>query len=193
MLFWAKKTTARGLLTLLVLVAVTYGLSIAAGVSPTSRLGPLALRLGVVAWLVILASDFVIHTALTWLGGDRYRKFGVEFQGYFDGMTPAACLVGGLVAGLGEEPLFRGVLLPLFSAPSPAVGLLVTALLFGAAHFIRPSLRLLAVWAAWQGVLLGSAFLLTGSLAAVMLAHFLHDTTAFLAITTSRNRSGDAK
>lgn len=183
MLFWAKQTPRRGLAALLFLAAAAYSLR-----TPSNH--PLAihprlpdLALGIAIWLAVLTSDLVLHALLSGFGGTRYRAVSVEFRAYVAGMSPAACVVGGLVAGLGEEPLFRGVLLPLLSAPSPLVGLLATAALFGAAHFIRPSLWLLAVWAAWQGILLGAAYSLTGSLAAVMLAHFLHDTSAFLALT----------
>src|SRR5262249_21414697 len=137
MLFWAKQTTTRGLIALLLLAAAAYGLT-------TASDRPLAIHprlldaiLGVAIWLVILTSDLTIHALLSRFGGAGYQVVGAEFRAYVQHMTRTACLVGGLVAGLGEEPLFRGVLLPLFSAPSPGIGLLVTAGLFGAAHFIR--------------------------------------------------------
>jgi membrane protease YdiL (CAAX protease family) len=182
MLFWAKQTTSRGLITLLLLVGAAYASGAAVHQPLTLHPRLLDAGLGVAIWLVILTSDLALHALFCRVGGAGYRAVGVEFRTYVRRMTPAACIVGGLVAGLGEEPLFRGVLLPLLSSLSPAIGLLATAALFGAAHFIRPSLWLLAVWAAWQGILLGAVYTLTGSLAAVMLAHFLHDTTAFLAL-----------
>jgi membrane protease YdiL (CAAX protease family) len=182
MLFWAKQTIMRGLVTLLLLVWGVLTLGAATGTPLAVRPRLIDVGLGTAIWFAVLASDLLLHVLLSRFGGAGYQAVGEEFRAYVRCMTPAACLVGGLVAGLGEEPLFRGVLLPLLSVPSPAVGLLATAALFGAAHFIRPSLRFLAMWAAWQGMLLGAAYLLTGSLAAVMLAHFLHDTTAFLAL-----------
>jgi membrane protease YdiL (CAAX protease family) len=191
MLFWTKKTTPRGLLALLLLAAAAQALSAASDVRLALRPTPAALGMGVAAWLAILVSDGVIHAVLSCWGGTAYRRAGVEFREYFRGMTPVACVTGGLVAGLGEEPLYRGVLLPLLSSLSPGLGLLVTAVLFGAAHYVRPSLRLFAVWAAWQGFLLGVAFFFTGSLTAVMLAHFLHDTTAFYAIAHLSRRDSE--
>jgi CAAX protease family protein len=188
MLFWAKQTTSRGLVALFFLASAVYGLITATSTPLVVHPQLLDAGLGVAIWLGVLTSDLALHALLARCGGAGYEAVGAEFRAYVARMTPAACVVGGLVAGLGEEPLFRGVLLPLFSAPSPVIGLLATAVLFGAAHFIRPSLRLLAVWAAWQGILLGAAYLLTGSLAAVMLAHFLHDSTAFLALTLGAGR-----
>jgi membrane protease YdiL (CAAX protease family) len=183
MLFWTKQSTKRGLVAILLLAAVAYGLSAASSTPLATRPRLVDAALGVAIWLAVLTSDLVLHALFSGFGGAAYRAVGEEFRAYVQRMPPAACLVGGLVAGLGEEPLFRGVLLPVFSTPSPVLGLLATAALFGAAHFIRPSLWLLAVWAAWQGILLGAAYSLTGSLAAVVLAHFLHDTSAFLALT----------
>jgi membrane protease YdiL (CAAX protease family) len=189
MLFWAKQTTSRGLITLLLLAGASYALSAAGHHSLSIRPRLSDAVVGVAIWLAILISDLALHALLSRFGSAGYQTVSTEFRAYVRRMTPAACIVGGLVAGLGEEPLFRGVLQPLLSAYSPAIGLLATAALFGAAHFIRPSLRLLAVWAAWQGIFLGAAYSLTGSLAAVMLAHFLHDTTAFLALTLWTGRA----
>jgi membrane protease YdiL (CAAX protease family) len=183
MLFWCKKTTIRGLIAWLLLALAAYGLSVVVGVPLAMRPSPGDVATGVALWLAILASDVAIHALLSRFGGTAYAKVGADFQSYVRGMTPAACLTGGLVAGLGEEPLFRGALLPLFATVSPLFGLLATAVLFGAAHFIRPSLGLIAAWAAWQGILLGLAYQLTGSLTAVMVAHLLHDASAFLALT----------
>jgi membrane protease YdiL (CAAX protease family) len=181
MLFWAKQTPPRAIIALLFLAGAAFGLSDVAGRPLALRPRPIDAPFGVALWFAFLTSDLAIHALLSRFGGAAYQTVIAEFRAYLQRMSLAACLAGGLVAGLGEEPLFRGVLLPLLSAPSTAFGLLATAALFGAAHYIRPSLRLIAVWAAWQGLLLCAAYRLTGSLAAVMLAHFLHDTSAFLA------------
>ncbi|NNL87164.1 MAG: CPBP family intramembrane metalloprotease [Myxococcales bacterium] len=70
-----------------------------------------------------------------------------------------------LVSGVAEEALFRGAL-------QPQLGLLLTALLFGGAHFVPR--RPFAIWAAFAvlaGVLFGLLYQATGSLMAPIAAH----------------------
>ena len=75
-------------------------------------------------------------------------------------------LVAGL-SSLGEELLFRGVLVP-------AAGVWLAAGTFGFAHQLRgPSRWVWAGWATAVGLLLGSIFVLTGSLVGPLLAHAL--------------------
>jgi len=57
-------------------------------------------------------------------------------------------VAGALMAGVGEELVFRG----LSAAPG---WLAVSALLFGAAHYVRRSLRLLSAWAVFEGLAAG--------------------------------------
>lgn len=78
-----------------------------------------------------------------------------------------------LLAGVGEEMLFRGLLqswLLTFLPPHPAV--FVTAAAFGAAHAISPSY---AVFATVLGLILGYVCLWTGGLPAAMMAHAVYD------------------
>lgn len=75
-------------------------------------------------------------------------------------------LLAGL-SSLGEELLFRGLLVPW-------IGVIPAALLFGLAHQTRGRSRW--VWAGWAmvvGLLLGGIFNLTGSLVGPVLAHAL--------------------
>ena len=66
---------------------------------------------------------------------------------------------------LGEELLFRGLLVP-------TAGVWLAAALFGLAHQIKgPSRWVWAGWATAVGLLLGSIFALTGSLVGPLLAH----------------------
>jgi uncharacterized protein len=72
-----------------------------------------------------------------------------------------------VLSAIGEELLFRGLLLPF-------VGLLPQALLFGLVHYLPTKSRW--AWAAWAtvvGVAFGAMFQLTGSLAGPLAAHAL--------------------
>ena len=87
-------------------------------------------------------------------------------------LRPVACeltlgqilVIAGL-SSLGEELLFRGLLVPLISVV-PA------ALVFGLAHQMKgPSRWIWAGWATAVGLMLGAIFALTGSLVGPLLAH----------------------
>ena len=78
-----------------------------------------------------------------------------------------------LLAGLGEEALFRGVLQPALAAPLGALGALATtSLLFGVAHLVTPAYGLLATVV---GLYLGSLMLLGHNLVVPAVAHGLYD------------------
>lgn len=70
-----------------------------------------------------------------------------------------------VLAAVPEEVLFRG-------AVQPALGILITALIFGALHAITPSYF---AYASFAGFALGYAFELTGALWLPIAAHFAVD------------------
>lgn len=81
-----------------------------------------------------------------------------------------------LLAGVGEELLFRGAVqgwLSLHLGPGPA--LLLASLLFGLVHFVSLAY---CVVATGLGVVLGTAYLWSGSLGLVMAWHALYDLLA---------------
>ena len=89
-----------------------------------------------------------------------------------------------LLAGAGEELLFRGFLQPVLSRPLGAAGgLLVASVLFGLVHWITP---FYALFAAILGVYLGALFLFTDSLLAAAVAHAVYD---FVALAVYLGRS----
>jgi membrane protease YdiL (CAAX protease family) len=85
-----------------------------------------------------------------------------------------------VVAGLGEELLFRGVvqtgLARVFPAP---LDLLAASALFGLAHFATATY---AIVAGLMGLYLGMLFLVQGSLLAPVVAHALYDFVALLLV-----------
>jgi membrane protease YdiL (CAAX protease family) len=137
----------------------------------------LALVMGVLA-----ASDALLHGIL-WLAiRDRYMAQYRALVASFRAQGPAEIAAGGLLAA-GEELVFRGVLLQgLMSraGAGPAAAIALSALVFGALHLPRERrLAPFALWAVWEGVLLGGIYVTTGSLLLVMLAHALHDVGGF--------------
>jgi membrane protease YdiL (CAAX protease family) len=190
MLFAVKNRVASALLALALLAGAALAGKLLLGLSWRDRLAEAAtvpvfpVLAGAACGLaVILASDGVVHTLAGALYRERYRESYAALAAYFRGQSVPAIVVGGLTAGLGEEPLFRGVLLEGLVhraglSPVPAVAL--TAALFGALHLL-PGRRLapFALWAALQGVILGTLYLLTGSLLVCVLVHTAHDILGF--------------
>jgi membrane protease YdiL (CAAX protease family) len=78
-----------------------------------------------------------------------------------------------VLAGLGEEMLFRGVLQGYFSQwAGPWVGLALASVLFGLMHFITLTY---AVLAALMGAYLGAVWYWTGNLLPPVVMHALYD------------------
>lgn len=76
-----------------------------------------------------------------------------------------------VLAGIGEEVLFRG-------AAQPELGLIVTSLAFGALHIGGRATWALGFWAAFLGALLGWLAIATGGLLAPIVAHMAYDALA---------------
>lgn len=77
----------------------------------------------------------------------------------------------GLLPGLSEELLFRGVMLPAFGLTFE--GVIISSLCFGVMHLSSPRQWSYVVWAAMVGVLLGYSALLTGNLLVPIVAHIV--------------------
>jgi membrane protease YdiL (CAAX protease family) len=94
----------------------------------------------------------------------------------------AACSVSdlaaiALLAGVGEEMLFRGVLQATFGQRlGPWIGISLASLVFGVCHLITPTY---AVMVTLMGFYLGGVWLLSDNLLTVIVAHAVYD---FLAL-----------
>jgi membrane protease YdiL (CAAX protease family) len=85
-----------------------------------------------------------------------------------------------LLAGVGEEMLFRGVLQAAFGEwLGPWPGLVAASLVFGALHLISPAYGLFATL---TGVYLGWVWMLSDNLLVVMVAHALYDLVALVVL-----------
>jgi membrane protease YdiL (CAAX protease family) len=91
-------------------------------------------------------------------------------------------LVGiAVLAGLGEEMLFRGVLQPALAGwtGSAVLALVLTSLLFGLGHAVTPAYTVLATL---LGAYLGWLWLWSGNLLLVVIAHAVYDLVALLVL-----------
>jgi len=115
----------------------------------------------------------VVVRALPWA---PLRRVG-EFLNGVLGPALAACSLAelalvSLLAGLGEELLFRGAL-------QPVLGLPLASVLFALAHFITPTYALLT---GVMGLYLGWLATASGTLWTPIVTHALYDFVAFLVV-----------
>src|SRR5262245_59783560 len=173
MLFLLKRSVAGGLAGLALLAAAGFALRAwlcdVPPVEPSWR----AALLGLAIVSIMLASDALLHILFCLLFRDRYRRRHRELVEVFRGQSVVAMLIGALMAGIGEEPVFRGL------SFEPGY-LILAAVAFGLLHHIRWSLWPFTVWAIYEGLRLAACFYVTQSLFAVMLAHGLHDLAGFM-------------
>jgi membrane protease YdiL (CAAX protease family) len=173
MLFLLKRRWQGGLAGLLVLTALGLVMRSVLPDVPPLGFSAEALLLGAAVGAGALASDAVIHLLLLVLLGDRYGWRHRQLVEVFRGQTFAAMATGALMAGVGEELVFRG----LGSSPLYLVG---GAVAFGLLHHVRRDLWPFTVWSVYQGLLFAAALYGTGALGVTMTAHFLHDLAGFL-------------
>jgi membrane protease YdiL (CAAX protease family) len=116
----------------------------------------------------------------------RIKQFSEEFiRDWFADCSLLDLGVISLLAGIGEEMLFRGVIQEAISAwLNPLTALVLASLLFGLMHPITPFYIVLA---AGMGAFLGWIFIATGNLLPVIITHGVYDFLALAYLT--RNRS----
>jgi membrane protease YdiL (CAAX protease family) len=127
----------------------------------------------VAVFALVICSDGIIHFTLLLGWGTSYRVRFRELAGLFRKQKYGDMLAGAVMAGLGEELLFRGISL------EPAV-LVATSILFGLLHHVRRRLWPFTLWSIYQGLLFAVVVYLTGNLFITMVAHFLHDFCGFV-------------
>lgn len=129
--------------------------------------------LGLAVVAIVLACDVTLHGLFLLCFGNAYRRRHRELAAIFQEQTMPAIIAGALMAGIGEELVFRGL-------GTNAVYLVGSAIIFGLLHQIRRDLWPFTLWAMWQGLLFAAAVSVTEALCVTMVAHFLHDFTGFL-------------
>jgi uncharacterized protein len=107
----------------------------------------------------------VVTTRLSVLHCKWARCLQAELRPVASGMASSTILLVAALSSLGEEMVFRSLLMPL-------LGVWAQGVLFGLLHQIRGRSRWIWVsWAAVVGLALGALYWLTGSLAGPVVAH----------------------
>ena len=106
-----------------------------------------------------------------------------QMQGLYDfasSYSPAVLILLSLLAGVGEELLFRGAIQGwLMTKTDPVTAVLAASVLFGLVHYVSFTYFLVATG---LGMVLGAAYLLSESLALVMVWHALYDMIALFCL-----------
>jgi membrane protease YdiL (CAAX protease family) len=186
MIFRIKRHWWSALLATGLLISVAWPLGGADRL--VGRLGgiPTNLAAGVCAGLGLMALNYAVHQWLRLQFGEAYeRRFYAYAMDVIGAMGPVEAVGGGLMAGLGEEPVFRGVVVAAFE--SPTLGVICAAMLFGIAHYLRREFFWFFVWGISEGLLFGLLYVMTDSVIVPAVAHGLFDTVGFLYFEAMRD------
>jgi membrane protease YdiL (CAAX protease family) len=160
----------------LALIAWLIGWPLGASPLATLQFSPSGLLFGLLATVPMLAAFFLLRRSKI-PAIERIRQIFNEIAGpFFGSFTTFDLAVLSLVAGIGEEMLFRGFgqgALALWLGPWLA--LLLASVLFGLLHAITLTY---AVLASLAGTYLGLVWIATDNLLTVILAHALYDFVA---------------
>lgn len=102
-------------------------------------------------------------------------------------LIPSDSIWIGLLPGMSEELLFRGVILPAIGLN--ATGLVVSSLCFGVLHMSSQQQWPYAIWASIIGLILGSSALITGNLLVPIVAHITTNFVSSLFWQLNRRRA----
>lgn len=125
------------------------------------------LAIGVGIGLIITVTSSLVYRVWSAyrLSADFYLEFVLKPL-----LWPDIIWVG-LLPGLSEELLFRGVMLPAFGLNF--TGVVVSSLCFGILHLSGSQQWAYVVWAAIVGLILGYGAMVTGNLLVPIVAHIL--------------------
>ena len=141
---------------------------------------------GIVACLPLLVVFFI---CVRWPVGPlvRIKQLSEEFiREWFASCSVLQLGLISLLAGIGEEMLFRGVIQDTLSAwINPLAGIVLASLLFGLMHPITP---FYVVLAALMGAFLGWIFIVTDNLLPAIITHGLYDFLALIYLTRLESR-----
>lgn len=160
------------LAVLALLLALAFGLQPWRGID----FGTDALVLSVLATApLIFAVLALMQCRWNWVEALR-RIVEDQLLPLFSNTGPLAVSAVALMAGIGEELLFRGMIQAgLEGLTGPVTALVIASLLFGLAHALTPAYFFLTFV---MGIYLGGLYQATGNLLVPIMVHFLYDWAA---------------
>jgi hypothetical protein len=156
---------AMGVTAVVLLVAAKLWVQFGTVILLPLKWSPIAILQGLGLGLVITLASAVVYRV--W---DAYRQSADYYLTLVLKPLVLPDLIWlGLLPGLSEELLFRGVMLPAFGLTFEAV--IISSLCFGVLHLSSPKQWSYVAWATIVGVLLGYSALVTHNLVVPVVAH----------------------
>jgi membrane protease YdiL (CAAX protease family) len=122
----------------------------------------LSAALGVVVGVVMIGATRAMMNRAAWA-----RALHADLRPVVRDADDATLFAVAVASGVGEEVLFRGLLVP-------AIGIVLSSIVFGAVHQVRGRARWgWMLWAALTGLLFAIVFQLTGNLLGAVIGHAL--------------------
>ncbi len=152
------------------------------------------LAYAVMRGIVVTLPMFAVFLWLVHSSWATLRELRQQVEWLVAEMFPSASLgqfaLVALLAGVGEELLFRGVIQSISGQwTTPLVGLIITSLLFGAAHALT---KLYFFLATAIGLCFGALVLQYNDLVAPMVAHSVYDFFALTYLSRRLRLSGNS-
>ena len=174
-----------GLVVIAVLLSLLLDLPLLDWVEPTAS----AVFWGALLTVPLLAGLWASRRSRWRVLANLFDEIEQTVVPLFAGTSVAGLALISLLAGVGEEALFRGVLQGVLAGPlGTALALVVTSTAFGLVHYVT---RTYAIMAGVIGLYLGVLALAFNSLFVPMIVHALYDfvALAYLTKTTSPGNS----
>jgi len=156
-------------------VVVAIGLAWLFGLAPWQRLhwSAAALTWSVLATLPLVAMLLALPLARWHWTREISRLIEQFILPLFTRAPVGSVMLVAVLAGVGEELLFRGVIQDGLAIHfGPVIGLILASLLFGLAHAVTPAYFIIA---SFMGAYLGWLYLHTGNLLVPIIVHALYD------------------
>ncbi len=149
------------------------------------------LRWGALVWGVVATAPLLL--GMRWCADTRWKPLSRLMREVEEKIVPlfSTCAVSELVlisvvAGVGEELLFRGVIQTTLSEWfGPWGGLLAASVVFGLGHMVTPAYAALA---GLIGLYLGTLSMVFGNLLLVVVVHSLYDFVALVYLVKRQKR-----
>lgn len=127
--------------------------------------------LAIVKGIVLAGLITVASTSIHWLWPAYRRSAKVYLDLVLKPLAWPDMIWLGLLPGLSEELLFRGVMLPALG--QGAIALIISSVLFGTLHLSSLEQWPYMVWAIFIGFVLGTSALMSGNLFVPVVAHIV--------------------
>ncbi len=158
---------AMGVTAVVLLLVSKLWVQFASGIALSMRWSIAAAGLGVALGLGITLASSVVYAL--WPAYRRSADYYLDLV--LKPLVWPDLIWLGLLPGLSEELLFRGVMLPTFGFDT--LGVLLSSLCFGVLHLSSLKQWPYVVWATIVGVILGTSALMTNNLLVPMVAHVI--------------------